>query len=200
MSPEGPIEAFQVVKEGEGYKLEMSEDALGVDAKTTAYAKKRIAGIDKLLDLMSKQVNKEDKLSAKEQKALWHALKHKWEAELEASIPSGFKAAYEAEESWTKAANMISDGLFKELNMTIGAKLTKYSEIVDSEIVVGSADKGDMDDILAGIGASPTPKEMRALWAHHERKDKKSKNDRGVKENYLALGEEDIRNRKNRNR
>lgn len=35
MSPEGPIEAFQVVKEGEGYKLEMSEDALGVDLNSS---------------------------------------------------------------------------------------------------------------------------------------------------------------------
>lgn len=189
MSPKGPLEVFQVVKEKEGYKLEMREDALGVDETTSAYAKKRFARIDKLLDLMSKQVNKEDKLSAKEQKALWHALKFKWEAELEASIPSGFRAAYEAEESWTRAANMVVDNLFKDLNMTIGKTLTKYSEIVDSEIVTGGADKGDMEDILRDIGAGgATQKQRNAMWAHHGRKATKSKR-AGKKENLYASAE-----------
>ncbi len=201
MSPkEGPIvplEVFQVVKGKEGLKLEMSEDALGFDESTTKEAKKRIARIDKLLDLMSEQVIEKDNLDTKEQKALWHALKFKWEAELEASVPSGFRYAYENEESAVRSSKKIYRGLFDKLHDALGKTLEKHSEVVDSEILIGGADKSNMKAILRGIGAGATQEEYDAMWAHHKREVKESK--KAVKkENYFALGAEDLRNRRNR--
>lgn len=188
MGKEGPSEIFQVVKKGKEYKLEMNP-ALRKDIVNSARANTHIKGIDKLLNIMAKQV-KTYGLSGAEQKTLWHALKNKWERELS----FGFERKFHAEENPVLAARMLTNELFGEVNQTIGKKLAEYSDIVESE-VVGAADKGDFKDIMREISPA-TEQELAALWARQARKAPKSKHDRSVETNAYTEARKAHRRRK----
>jgi len=122
--------------------------------------------IQRRLDFMQKNLKKD--LNTAELKVANLAI----EEELEESIPSSFRKAYEETESWDEAAKLISKNILTNVNKFIGeavkndmrtgkldknSRLAKVIDIVDAESWTGSVSKSEAGDIYkAVVESKPT--------------------------------------------
>lgn len=150
-------EAFNVVPEGEGSKMEVNTNAFKDGNELGAEAQTKLTDLQKKLDDMQETMKKD--LNADELRVANMAI----ERELEASIPDQFRTEYESAQDWERAANAIQYHILSAVNTFMYVRLQQIIKTVDDESWTGSVSKDEVASIIRDLDPTLTPDEVLAF-------------------------------------